>query len=284
MSSVKIEWLFESKALRIAPAERPFLYTSGLIGPYYVNTHYLCGGENEAERILSFIDQHQEQRIDFPKKICAELDFVYAEHTIYREVIAGFCACIEAQVPLAQIDYVSGGQRRDWFFAPLVARELRKPCLYIYGDLEIRDAAGAAVSALSGVRVINVADLLTVASSYTTKWIPALRKVGAELLWSVNGVDRNQGGRENLLQGGLRDCFSLFSIDLKLFETAHKRGLIDQAQFSLVREYLNDPFTSMRNFLVAHPQYLDGLKAAQDEKTQARVRLLVGDDLYKLRV
>jgi len=38
MSLANVSWLFETNALKIAPAEKPFWYTSGLIGPYYINT------------------------------------------------------------------------------------------------------------------------------------------------------------------------------------------------------------------------------------------------------
>ncbi len=37
-----IEGLFETDAIKVCPAGKPFWYTSGKIGPYYVNTHFRC--------------------------------------------------------------------------------------------------------------------------------------------------------------------------------------------------------------------------------------------------
>ena len=43
-----IEYLITSQALRIATANEVFWYTSGTVGPYYINTHYLYGGPEKA--------------------------------------------------------------------------------------------------------------------------------------------------------------------------------------------------------------------------------------------
>ena len=54
------EYLITSQALRIAPANEMFWYTSGTVGPYYINTHYLYGGPEKAEEMLSFINDEKE--------------------------------------------------------------------------------------------------------------------------------------------------------------------------------------------------------------------------------
>ena len=36
--------LLDTEALRLAPPGEVFWYTSGTVGPYYINTEYLYGG------------------------------------------------------------------------------------------------------------------------------------------------------------------------------------------------------------------------------------------------
>ncbi len=49
MSFDLVEILIQTQALRLAPPGKVFWYTSGTIGPYYIDTHYLCGGRQQAE-------------------------------------------------------------------------------------------------------------------------------------------------------------------------------------------------------------------------------------------
>lgn len=281
MSRADIAWLFETKALHIAPAQTPFWYTSGLLGPYYINTHFLCGGEAQANKVLEFIDKEAEARTTFPKKLTNLLNGIARDFPIFQHTITALAELIRARIsPLPR--YISGGQRRDWFFAPLVAERLQIPCLYIYNDCSIIDSAGKPVRDLAGAQVTNVADLLTVGSSYTTKWIPALSTAKGTLAHSVNVVDRRQGGEESLLQAGVKSCLSLFAIDAPFFQQALTLQHIDAEQHTLLSAYLADPFTSMRNFLLANPTFLKDALHSQDKKKAERARTLVEQNLYKL--
>ena len=58
-----IDGLFQTKALRIAPEDKPFWYTSGKLGPFYVNTHFLYGSEEKAVHLLEVIDAKKEYDI-----------------------------------------------------------------------------------------------------------------------------------------------------------------------------------------------------------------------------
>lgn len=278
-----ISWLFDTGALEISPADRPFWYTSGLIGPYYINTHFLCGGKQTALEVLDLIDTRSEARASFPEVMIDKLERVYDSHSVYRSTVDALLALAEEELFLGDIDMVSGGQRRDWFFSPIIARKLGKQCLYIYNDLTVIDQQGIELEDLSGVRVLNAADLLTVGSSYTKKWIPALQKINGSLLWSLNGVDRLQGGEKNLRDAGVLSVVSLFSIDLPMFDAALERKLIDQSQYELVKGYLEDPFASMQGFLRRNPQFLEDAQNSENEKTRARAELLVEQNLYQLR-
>ena len=48
--------LFETNAVKVCHGDKPFWYTSGKIGPYFINTHFVYGSEEDAANFLSFID------------------------------------------------------------------------------------------------------------------------------------------------------------------------------------------------------------------------------------
>lgn len=50
MENPIISWLFETDAVRVCPEGHPFWYTSGKLGPFYINTQFLYGSEAAAKR------------------------------------------------------------------------------------------------------------------------------------------------------------------------------------------------------------------------------------------
>jgi len=76
---------------------------------------------------------------------------------------------------VSKIDFVSGGERRDWFFHSLVAELIGKPALFIRKDATVwvkeNDDIGRQ-DAIGGAKVLHIADLVTIASSYVKVWIP----------------------------------------------------------------------------------------------------------------
>ena len=52
-----MSYLFKTNAIRFCEENKPFWYTSGKIGPYFINTHFVYGSEKEATSLLSFIDE-----------------------------------------------------------------------------------------------------------------------------------------------------------------------------------------------------------------------------------
>ncbi len=281
---MKREYLFETGALKIAPSDSPFWYTSGLIGPYYVNTHFLCGGEEVAAEVLAMIDSEAEQHKTFPAAICEKLESVYSSNGIFAEVIDALCEEARSIISEFKCSYISGGQRRDWFFAPLVAKKLEIPALYIYNDLTVYNQEGGEVSNLKGASVLNVADLLTVGSSYTEKWVPALEEVGGRLVASLNVVDRCQGGKDNLRNSGIKATRSLVLVDESLFDDALAKNYIDEAQNRMLKAYLDDEFESMRSFLMENPEFIQASLQSENERTRKRAELQVEENLYRLNV
>ena len=284
MKSPQIDILFNTEALMISGADKPFWYTSGELGPYYINTHFVCGGRAKAIELLDLITVEAGTPKTLPAKILSELEAVYESYESFRAVIDGICNCIRHDLPLDKINGISGGQRRDWFFAPIVAKQLGLPCLYLYNDGRAYDEYGDPVDTLHGKTFVNVCDLLRVGSSYTSKWIPIIENLGGKLIYSVSVVDRCEGGRENILAAGVEESLSLFSLNRDFFKKAQDKGVLEQKQFELLSEYLDNPRGAIREFLVANPSFLQDALNSSDEKIQKRANSLIENDYYQLNL
>lgn len=284
MSNI-VSYLFETNAIRFCEENKPFWYTSGKIGPYFINTHFIYGSEKEAVELLSFIDESLSDKMTLPEKVFNKVLKQYNENKIYHDVIKNIKSYIEENINVNEIDYISGGERRDWFFSNIIAYLLKKPHITIYKDLSTVESnydfsKTKEVSNLEGKKVLHVADLITVASSYIRAWIPAIKNLGANILWSCVVVDRMQGGKEKLEAEGVKS-FSLVNVDSSLFKSALDMGIINESQLELLNNFFKDPDNSMRKFLIDHPEFLENALNS-DEKTKKRAKLLVDGNLYNL--
>ncbi len=278
-----LQSLLQTGALRIAPADRPFWYTSGTLGPYYINTEYLYGSREKAERFLEVIEREKGDPLRCPSVLLTEVWRNYAEDPTYRDVMDRIAEVARREIDLEAVDYVSGGERRDWFFSLMAGELLKKPHLLIFKDLGAVsvDPAGqvAPVERLDGKRTLHVADLVTEASSYVRAWIPAIAQRGGRLAHAVNVVDRDQGGEEALRAQGV-ETHALIRIDDATFDLLRKQGAIDEAQLRTLRAYRADPKGAMRAFLLEHPEFLENALASPDAREAERARLLVETDPY----
>ena len=112
-----ISYLFETKAIKFCEENKPFFLTSGMISPYFVNTHFLYGSEEEATEFLSYIDTLLSDRINLPKKVFDKVIKQYESNAIYKYTIDTMVKAIQDNVNIDEIDYISGGERRDWYFS-----------------------------------------------------------------------------------------------------------------------------------------------------------------------
>ena len=280
-----VSYLFETNALRICPDNKPFWYTSGKIGPYYINTHFLYGSEQDAVELLEFIDFEKQDKENLPKKVFEKTFEHYQTNEIYKNVIDEMLKFIKENIDVNEIDYISGGERRDWFFSNIVANKLSKPHITIYKDLSmvITDSEfGEVISKedVKGAKVLHIADLITEASSYLRAWIPAIKSLGAEIKWSTVVVDRMQGGKEKLEKENIKSL-SMINIDESLFEKAFSMNIINENQFEMLKNFYENPDETMRKFLIAHPEFLENALKS-DEKTAARAKLCIDNNLYNL--
>ena len=240
-----VSYLFETNAIRFCAENKPFWYTSGKIGPYFINTHFIYGSEKDATELLSFIDECLADKLSLPNKVFEKVLKQYQNNTIYRNVIDTMKDFIDKNINVSEIDYVSGGERRDWFFSNIIAHLLNKPHLSIYKDLSVVESDSnftnsKTITSLNDKKVLHIADLITVASSYIRAWIPAIKNLGSKICWSCVVVDRMQGGKEKIEAEGVK-AFSLVQVDTNLFKKALDLNIINKAQLSMLDGFIADP-------------------------------------------
>ena len=273
MSNRVTEDLFKTNAIRVAPADTPFWYTSGKLGPFFINTHFLAKDEQTAGDILKLIEEAvADDKEKAPFRIFNAFRNLYEESATYKN-------CIDSLVEVAKkfdFDLISGGERRDFFFSMMPAYILGKPHLTIYKDLSsvITDSNFNNIEYdLNGKKVLHIADLITEASSYERAWIPAIRGLGADITDTVAVVDRNQNGRK-VLEGLGVNMETLTKVDKGLFDEALDNGSVNKEQYDLVLQFLDDPDKYMKDFIKAHPSFIDE-QIALGGKTEQRARLAI---------
>lgn len=276
MENPIISWLFETDAVRVCPEGQPFWYTSGKLGPFYINTQFLYGSEAAANSLLKTIEEAcAGEKLAFYDKVWADISAQLDSCPIYAQLID---LLTEAAAKL-DVDFVSGGERRDFFFSMPVARKLGLGHLSIFKDLSCvytdKDGVSmdAAQAGLAGKKSVHIADLITVASSYIRAWLPAVESLGAKIAYSLAVVDRDQGGSDILAKAGC-PLTTLVTIKPELFEQAKALGRVTDAQVALVNSFIADPDKFMHDFLIAHPDFLAG-EIAKGGKSAQRAELCI---------
>lgn len=280
--------LFETNAFKICEENKPFWYTSGKIGPYFVNTHFLYGDQKSSQEFLDFIDVQLESNSKelIPKNLFEKVLNQYKTNEIFKTVVDSLKSYVEAEIDVNTIDYISGGERRDWYFSIILAYLLNKPHITIYKDLSAVVSTydfeeSTTVQNLSGKQILHIADLLNTASSYSRAWVPAIKNLEANLVASVVVVDRMQGGDQVLNELGIRSL-SLLQIDNTLFEKAKELNIINEAQLDMLNKFTENPDKCMRDFLVEHPEFLENSLNSEDSKTAKRAKMCKEQNLYNL--
>lgn len=281
-----MSYLFETKAVKFCEENKPFFLTSGTISPYFVNTHFLYGNEQEATEFLSYIDTLLADRVNLPKKVFDKVLVQYQNNEIFKYTIDTMIKAITNNVNVDEIDYISGGERRDWYFSNMIAYLLKKPHLTLFKDMEAfvspyDFSSTEKITDIEGKTVLNASDLVTAASNYVRSWIPAVKNLNGKLLWTCYVVDRKQGGTEVLEKEGIQ-TIPLALVDNTLFEKAFELGIIKEGQLEMLKGFYHDPYETMRNFLINHPEFIENALNSTDERTLKRVKILTEENLYNL--
>lgn len=288
MSNKLVSFLFQTDAFRVCPENNPFWLTSGLISPYFVNTHFLYGNEADSVELLNFITSslETEDKLDLPGMIFEKVLKQYESNEVFKTTIDSLKTLVETNINVEDIDYISGGERRDWYFSMMISYLFKLPHITLFKDqsavvssYDFKECS--AVTSIENKKVLHVADLLTKASSYVNYWQPAIKKLGSDIVWSAVIVNRLEGGDENLSSLNI-ESLSLVKLDNSLFENALELNIINKNQFEMLTEFKKDPYTYMRNFLVAHPEFLENALKA-DPKTAKRAKTCIDNDLYNLK-
>ena len=276
MENPIISWLFETDAVRVCPEGQPFWYTSGKLGPFYINTQFLYGSEAAANSLLKTIEEAcAGEKLAFYDKVWADISAQLESCPIFSQLID----LMTEEARKLDVDFVSGGERRDFFFSMPVAKKLGMGHLSIFKDLSCvyTDENGVSMDPaeanLQGKKSVHIADLITVASSYIRAWIPAVEALGAKIAYSLAVVDRDQGGSEILEKAGC-PLTTLVTIKPELFEQAKKLGRVTDAQIELVNSFIADPDKFLHDFLVSHPDFLAG-EIAKGGKSAQRAELCI---------
>ena len=167
-------------------------------------------------------------------------------------------------------EYISGGERRDWYFSIILAHLLNKPHLTVFKDmsaiLSTSDFSKTeTISDLNGAKVLHLADLITTASSYIKMWVPIINNLNGKMEHSLVIIDRNQGGKDNLKEVGVTS-HALATVDKDLFKKALELGVINEKQFNMINKYFD----------------IENSLKSDNERTLKRVHTLIDENLYGL--
>jgi len=277
-----VDSLFETNAVKVCPKNQPFWYASNKIGPYYVNTEFLYGSAAKAKELLEVIDSVSNEKEHCSGKILDLTLENYKNDPIYKDLIDTMVTYIRDNIE--DVDFISGGERRDWFFSLIIAHFLKKPHITIFKDLTtvvfLPRTLEHELTCVENLKVLHIADIITEASSYSRAWVPAIEAFGAKIADSLVVIDRKQGGKERLESLGIKS-HALANVDIELFKTALENRLIDLEQFEMLKDFIEQPYDSMRDFLLNNRDFLNQALLS-DPKTAARAKICIEEDLYNL--
>ena len=261
-----VKYLFETNAFRVCEENKPFWYTSGKIGPFYINVQFLYGSEQSANELLEYINSILDNKLELPTLVFEKVKNQYNSNKIYKYTIDEMVKYIKENINIEEIDYISGGERRDWFFSNMIANLLNKKHLTIYKDLACVESnsnfdKNDTVNNITGKKVLHIADLINTAKSYERAWIPVIENMGGKILASTVVVDRAEGGDLVFEKYGIKSL-ALINLDNNFFNKAYEQNIITNLQLQLLNEYRKSPDETMRKFLIEHPEFLeDALKS-----------------------
>jgi orotate phosphoribosyltransferase len=268
--------LFDTGSIKIAPIEKQFWYTSGTIGPYFINTHFLFGSEKDANGLLDFIDENISNKkfltLGLKKKV---LDFYYS-NKLYKAVIDYFINVLSNNEEFNESEVITGGERRDWFFSIITAYLTKKDHLYIFKDLSIFDE-NSQVADIGNKKVCHICDLVTQASSYKRAWIPAIKNINGNFIINASIVDRGEGGKEFFLENRIK-YISMVTIDNGFLEMLKDNKVINDGQFKLITDFKSEPISYGKDYILKNPAFI--IDSYNDLKNRSKVIRCIKENPY----
>ncbi len=230
-----ISHMFSTNAMKISPYNQPFKYRAGF-GPYIYQAQYLFGGENAANEILEIIAKYKDNPIQLIQILSDKINRQYQQNKSYKDTIDYLKQYIQFNVQMKDVDIISGGERRDWFFSLLLAQLFNKPHLTIFknGNAYINnDCHFLMKQNLTGSRALHITDNLVKAKSFNNAWIPFTKQLGVTITNAISVFDRCNIGHHTLEENKI-DHKALFSVNSDLFKEFFENGYIDERQYKLL--------------------------------------------------
>lgn len=283
MNEQIIQNLFSTGAIKVCPADKPFWYTSGKIGPFYVNTEFLYGSAEKSKQILEDIEIALQNKDTLDEVISEKVWANYQADQTYKQTMDALADYAKKNINLAEIDYISGGERRDWIFSFVLSKLLGIPHITLFkdGDFNFQVKDGSSVDSekpLAGKRILHVVDLVNTSSSHKEMWIPFLESAGGKMTVGLAVVDRDEGGAEVLAGFGVQS-HALAYVQNELFVSAQRKGILTADQVKMIADYKTDPTAAMDHFLNTHPEFIPNALAG-DEKLAARAQKCIDLEFY----
>jgi len=221
-----------------------FPYTSGQIGPYFVNSENVSGNAVTYRNALNLMDDRIRARLT-PD----ELD---------------------------RIDGISGGESRDWVFSYSIADRLKKAHLAIYKDGKTFGLP------IKNKTFIHVADLNNEGSSPEKMWIPIIRKNNGGIRYIFFYVDRLEDGVEAMKRLHL-DSNSVVPLNERAWNKLKEYGVVNEVIYGNLRARMEDKDVWARAMLRSEKGIERCWELAQDPKSSDKIKKVLKEgypDMY----
>ena len=189
-----------------------FPYTSGEIGPYYVQSaDIMKDGNDYAEAVKDMVN-------------------------LVPSIIPSDKLILNSKI------VISGGESRDWIFSFPVAAKLNYSHVMIYKDGKMLGPS------LKDKYVIHVADLNNEGSSPRDKWVPAIRNSGGKIEHIIFYVDRMEDGVKVMQDLGL-ESHSLVPLDEHAWSYLKSKGVVNDEIYKNLINRMEDKHSWALNML-----------------------------------
>lgn len=221
-----------------------FPYTSGEVGPYYLQSVMIESDGGIYHRAIRSLSE------------------------LIRESLAEWGE---------DFDCISGGESRDWDFSNPTAYALEAAHVKLYKN-------GKTVGAsIRGKRIIHVADLNNQGSSMRDKWVPMVREAGGIMDKAFFYVDRNENGIEVMKELGIKTR-AVITLDEDAWGELKTMGYISTKLYHSLMHRLEDRHNWGREALLNHPEGLGRMLESKLKADRDRARKVLFNGYPEVRL
>lgn len=271
-------------AVRKSIKDEAFWYTSGKPGPFYINTENIAG-QNKSNEVLNQFNNILKANLSMEQQSKAIYEavnqVVISDEAYGASIDSLFEYYLEQSIKPTMI---SGGERRDWFFSIPLAKKLKIPHIFLFksGDYHVTDHEGNSIQfELSGHKVLHVADIINQASSYLNRWIPILKRAGAEFSETLSVAVRSQEGIDKLKENNI-SVISPLVVDISLFKEAYNLSLINEFSYNEITQFYDSPKEWTRQY-IAESSVNSYQMFIPDQIKEERIQSFKQNDPYHLK-